>query len=107
MSTQETAVASDHRGRRKPPGFFKRLVAWGRRRTGMTGYSTGSMFVPPLSPGSAATVAAIDFSAWLQHTVHPEDHVVLHVDIAGAEFEVRGSEIQNSVPTLVAQSYDM
>lgn len=104
MSIEDTAVASDHRGRRKAPGLLKRIAAaFSRRRNGMTGHSVGSMFVTPLSPGGAATVAAIDFSAWLQHAVRPENYVVLHMDIAGAEFEVRRRSDTHAALLLVTQ----
>ena len=89
MSTSEGRVASDHRGRRKRPGLLKRAAeAWRRRRFGEPGHSSGSMFVPARHPSANASVAAIDFSSWLLRTVRAQDYVVLHVDIAGAEFEV-------------------
>ena len=89
MSTSEARVASDHRGRRKRPGLLKRAAeAWRRRRHGEPGHSSGSMFVPARHPSANASVTTIDFSGWLLRGARPQDHVVLHVDIAGAEFEV-------------------
>ena len=89
MSTSEAGVASDHRGRRKRPGLLKRAAeAWRRRRHGEPGHSSGSMFVPARHPSANVSVPAIDFGGWLLRSVRPQDHVVLHVDIAGAEFEV-------------------
>ncbi len=89
MSTAEARVASDHRGRRKRSGLLKRAAeAWRRRRHGEPGHSSGSMFVPAPHPSANASVAAVDFSGWLLRWARPQDHVVLHVDIAGAEFEV-------------------
>ena len=89
LTTDEVMVARDHRRRRKPASLLKRAVAaLASRRTGSTGHSTGSMFTTPRSAGGAVTVPALDFSGWLQRAARPEDHVVLHMDIAGAEFEV-------------------
>ena len=88
MSTSEARVASDHRGRRKRQGLLKRAAeAWRRRRHGEPGHSSGSMFVPARHLSANASVAAVDFSGWLLRGARPQDHVVLHVDIAGAEFE--------------------
>ncbi len=89
MSTSEAGVASDHRGRSKQPGLLKRAAeALRRRRHGEPGHSSGSMFVPTRHPSADASVAALDFSGWLLRGARPQDHVVLHVDIAGAKFEV-------------------
>ena len=89
MSTSEAGVASDHRGRRKQPGLLKQVVAaWRRRRFGEPGHSSGSMFVPPRHASANVSVQAVDFSEWLLRNVRPQDHLVLHIDIAGAEFEV-------------------
>ncbi len=83
-------MASDHRGRRKQPGLLKQVAAaWRRRRYGEPGHSSGSMFVPARHASANVSVTAVDFSEWLMRSVQPQDHLVLYMDIAGAEFEVR------------------
>ena len=90
MSTMEARVASDHRGRRKQPGLLRQVAAaWRRRRHGEPGHSSGSMFVPARHASANVSVPAVDFSEWLLRSVQPQDHLVLHMDIAGAEFEVQ------------------
>ena len=106
MSAAEARVASDHRGRRKRPGLLKRVAAaWRRRRYGEPGHSSGSMFVPARHASANVSVPAIDFSEWLLRNVRPQDHLVLHIDIAGAEFEVRACPCLSTSPQASPSSW--
>lgn len=48
------------------------------------------MFLPAHSPRHNVSVRAADFSGWLLRNVAPEDHVVIHMDIAGAGSDLLG-----------------
>ena len=48
---------------------------------------TGSLINDPVHPApQQLDVLSIDFSTWAIRNLEPQDHVILHIDAAGAEF---------------------
>jgi hypothetical protein len=55
--------------------------------------------------GSPVPVPAIDFSAWLRRTVGPDDHVVVKMDIEGAEYPVLTKLLNDGTINLISVLY--
>jgi FkbM family methyltransferase len=76
-----------YRGKRYAFEFLPAAAAAHDGYTKFDGSGLGGSVLAQAAAGEGAT-RTIDFSAWLQHTVAPEDFVVCKIDAEGSEFEI-------------------
>ncbi|MFJ2786162.1 MULTISPECIES: FkbM family methyltransferase [unclassified Streptomyces] len=73
--------------------------------TVMPGKRVPPMYDQQIDYGSPVAVPAVDFSAWLRRTATPEDHVVVKMDIEGAEYPVLRKLLADGTIDLVSVLY--
>ncbi|MET8379950.1 FkbM family methyltransferase [Streptomyces microflavus] len=73
--------------------------------TVMPGKRVPPMYDQQIDYNSPIPVPAVDFSAWLRRTVAPEDHVVVKMDIEGAEYPVLRKLLADGTIDLVSVLY--
>ncbi|MFD7494161.1 FkbM family methyltransferase [Streptomyces sp. NPDC059832] len=73
--------------------------------TVMPGKRVPPVYDQQIDYSSPVAVSAVDFSAWLRRTVTPEDHVVVKMDIEGAEYPVLRKLLADGTIDLVSVLY--
>ncbi|MFE1577516.1 FkbM family methyltransferase [Streptomyces solincola] len=73
--------------------------------TVMPGKRVPPMYDQQIDYSSPVPVPAIDFSAWLRRTVSPGDHVVVKMDIEGAEYPVLTKLLDDGTINLISVLY--
>lgn len=73
--------------------------------TVMPGKRVPPVYNQQIDYGTPLRVPAIDFSAWLRRTVSPDDHVVVKMDIEGAEYPVLTRLLDDGTINLISVLY--
>lgn len=73
--------------------------------TVMPGKRVPPMYDQQIDYSSPVSVQATDFSAWLRRTVAPDDHVVVKMDIEGAEYPVLTKLVADGTINLISVLY--
>ncbi|WP_030906009.1 FkbM family methyltransferase [Streptomyces sp. NRRL F-5126] len=73
--------------------------------TVMAGKRVPPVYDQQIDYSSPVRVLATDFSAWLRRTVAPDDHVVVKMDIEGAEYPVLSKLLADETIDLVSVLY--
>ncbi|MER7724680.1 FkbM family methyltransferase [Streptomyces sp. NPDC096323] len=73
--------------------------------TVMPGKRVPPVYDQQIDYDSPVPVPAIDFSAWLRQTVAPDDHVVVKMDIEGAEYPVLTKLVADGTIGLISVLY--
>ncbi|WP_204017580.1 FkbM family methyltransferase [Sphaerimonospora thailandensis] len=73
--------------------------------TVMPGKRVPPVYDQQIDYDSPVPVPAIDFSAWLRRTVTPDDHVVVKMDIEGAEYPVLRKLVADGTINLISILY--
>lgn len=73
--------------------------------TVMPGKRVPPMYDQQIDYSTPVSVPATDFSAWLRHTITPDDHVVVKMDIEGAEYPVLSKLLADGTINLISVLY--
>jgi FkbM family methyltransferase len=73
--------------------------------TVMPGKRVPPVYDQQIDYSSPVPVPAIDFSSWLRRTVTPDDHVVVKMDIEGAEYPVLNKLLADGTIGLISVLY--
>ncbi|WP_405999417.1 FkbM family methyltransferase [Streptomyces sp. NBC_00829] len=73
--------------------------------TVMPGKRVPPMYDQQIDYSAPVAVPATDFSAWIRRTVTPHDHVVVKMDIEGAEYPVLNKLLADGTLSLISVLY--
>ncbi|MFG2174078.1 FkbM family methyltransferase [Streptomyces niveus] len=86
-------------------GMINLFLGHHESSTVMPGKRVPTVYEQQIDYSSPVPVPATDFSSWLRRTVNPGDHVVVKMDIEGAEYPVLTKLIADGTLDLISVLY--